>query len=128
MTLPLTKIYLQLHIKTIRFNVAVVLRNKKITPKCGSNISDTFGCASHARFSDPIFDVTHDQSMDKCMEKQILFVDQISKDVEILYVYQTDIRLRRKINFYDVQEVICSLIETSQFALGSPTFSGRLDV
>ena len=130
MTLPLTKIYLQLHIKTIRFNVAVVLRNKKIT----KNAKMWQQHQRHIRHCMPgslflsHFDVTCDQSLDKCMEKWILFVDQISKDVEILYVYQTDIRLRRKIDFYDVQEVICSLIETSQFALGSPTFSGRLDV
>ena len=88
MTLPLTKIYLQLHIKTIRFNVAVVLRNRKITKKRQNVVATSATHSAAPRMPGSLFlshfDVTHDQSLDKCMEKWILFVDKISKDVEIL--------------------------------------------
>ena len=79
MTLPLTKIYLQLHIKTIRFNVAVVLRNKKITKKRQNVVATSATHSAVPRMPGSLFlshfDVTHDQSLDKCMEKWILFVD-----------------------------------------------------
>ena len=79
MTLPLKKIYLQLHIKTIRFNVAVVLCNKKIAKKRQNVVATSATHSAAHRMPGSLFlshfDVTCDQSLEKCMEKWILFVD-----------------------------------------------------